>query len=168
MKSSYVLFALGAGAAAMAALPQAGLAINATGDASGNYVQPTMHHEPYGEVNIVVPLTTDDKAVQGMKLRNLENTLNVLQQWGGTAHSAVVLYAKGVSLLKAPDQATRDKIDALEKRGVRFEVCNNTLREQNLDFHSLYKVREENIVPSGFAEVAYLQAKKHYVVDPAN
>lgn len=176
MKTTYIVMALGAGVGAcLFALMPAGAATSANSEtAKGSpetgsaYVKPEIKHEQYGSVNIVVPLTTDDKAIQNMKLGNLQNTLNALQEWGGAAHSTVVVYAKGLSLLKAPDEATRSKIDALKRRGVRFDVCNNSLREQGVDYHTLYEVRDQDIVPSGFAEVAYLQAKKHYVVDPAN
>ena len=41
----------------------------------GSYVEPKMSHEQYGVMKIVVPITTDDKAIQGMKLRNIENSL---------------------------------------------------------------------------------------------
>jgi len=133
-----------------------------------NYVEPKISHAPYGSLKIVVPMTTDDKAIQGMKLRNLENSLDSVAKWGGKMQSTVVVYAKGVSLLKDPTPETQKKIDALKARGVQFEVCDNTLREQGIDFRQLYHVVDGDIVPSGFAEVAYLQSKKNYVVDPVN
>lgn len=140
----------------------------AAADAKEGYVQPKISHEQYGTLNIVVPMTTDDKAIHGMKLRNLENSLNSAKKWGGHLHSTVVLYAKGVSLLQNPDAETIKKIDALKAKGVRFVVCDNTLSEQGINFRQLYQVVESDIVPSGFAEVAYLQSKKNYAVDPIN
>lgn len=134
----------------------------------GSYAEPKITHEQYDEMKIVIPITTDDKAIQGMKLRNMENGLDSASKWGGQVQNTVVLYAKGVSLLKNPDTETRKKIDALKARGVEFKVCDNTLREQGIDFHQLYRVVDRDIVPSGFAEVAYLQSKMNYVVDPVN
>jgi uncharacterized protein len=134
----------------------------------GSYVEPKINHGQYGAMKIVVPITTDDKAVQGMKLRNMANGLDAAAQWGGQMHGTIVLYAKGVSLLSDPDPETRQKIDALKAKGVQFAVCDNTLREQGIDFHQLYHVVERDIVPSGFVEVAYLQSTKNYVVDPIN
>ena len=99
---------------------------------------------------------------------NIENSLDSAAKWGGKMQTTVVLYAKGVSLLKNPDPTVQQKIDALKAKGVQFDVCDNTLREQGIDFHQLYHVVDRDIVPSGFAEVAYLQSKKNYVVDPAN
>lgn len=134
----------------------------------GAYMEPKINHEQYGALKIVVPMTSDDKAIQGMKLRNIENSLNAVSKWGGEIQGSVVIYAKGIALLKNPDAETQKKIEALKARGVRFVVCDNTLREQGIDFHKLYHVTEHDIVPSGFAEVAYLQAKENYVVDPIN
>lgn len=135
---------------------------------SSEYVKPNIKHGSYGNVNIVVPLTSDDKGIQGMKLRNVANGLKAVESWKGKLNVTVVLYAKGVTLLKNPDEQTQKKLDDLKKQGVQIKVCDNSLREQGIDFHNLYRVTDADIVPSGFAEVAYLQAKKHFVVDPVN
>lgn len=140
----------------------------ATAAAPSAYVKPDMKHESYGTLKIVVPLTTDNKGMQGMKLRNIANTLKAAEQWKGKMDVTVVLYAKGVTLLKNPDEKTKAQLDELSRKGVRFDVCNNSLLEQGIDFHTLYHVTDKDIVPSGFAEVAFLQARKHYVVDPVN
>lgn len=137
-------------------------------EASSVYVAPKMTHAPYGNIRVVMALTTDDKAVQTMKLRNIANALKAAELWHGHFTVKVVLYGRGVRLLQEPDEATRGKLDMLRDRGVEFEVCNNSLLEQNIDFHSLYHVADTDIVPSGFAEVAYLQARQHYVADPVN
>lgn len=153
--SAYADVAAPAAAATAAAAPNA-------------YVKPNIKHEPYGRLKIVVPLTSDSKGIQGMKLRNIANTLKAAQEWKGKMDITVVLYAKGVTLLKNPDEKTKAQLDELARKGVRFDVCNNSLVEQGIDFHTLYHVTDEDIVPSGFAEVAFLQARKHYVVDPVN
>lgn len=134
-----------------------------------HYVLPNMaQHAPYGTLKVVVPITTDNKKIQGMKLRNVMNSLVAVEATGGKFETTVVLYAKGLTLLENPDEKTQKQLDALEKKGVRVEVCNNSLKEQGVDFHTLYHVTDADIIPSGFAEVAYLQARKHYVVDPFN
>lgn len=137
-------------------------------EAPSNYVKPNIKHASYGVLKVVVPLTTDDKGVQGMKLRNIANGLKAVDEWKGKFEVTVVLYAKGLTLLKNPDEKVQKQLDMLASRGVRFVVCNNSLAEQGLDFHSLYHVTDADIVPSGFAEVVYLQAKKGFVVDPMN
>jgi hypothetical protein len=132
------------------------------------YVAPNMSHSSFGELKIVVPLTSPDKMVQMMKLRNISNSLKAVDKWGGSLDVRVVLYGKGLTLLTSPDDNVQAQLDALRARHVKFEVCNNSLLEQNIDFHTLYGVTAEDIVPAGFAEVAYLQARKGFVVDPLN
>lgn len=139
-----------------------------SGSVSTHYVMPHMRHAPYGELHIVVPLSSGEKPIQMIKLRNIANSLDAAAKWGGSLDVKVVLYARGVSLLVDPDEGTRKQLDALRAKHVQFEVCNNSLAEQNIDFHSLYGVKETEVVPAGFAEVAYLQARHHYVVDPMN
>ena len=152
-----------------AALPSfAEDAAPAAAEVKSNYVKPNIQHESYGVLKVVVPITTDDKGVQGMKMRNITNGLKAVDEWKGKFEVTVVLYAKGLTLLKNPDEKVQKQIDMLASKGVHFEVCNNSLVEQGIDFHTLYHVTDADIVPSGFAEVAYLQAKKHFVVDPMN
>jgi hypothetical protein len=128
------------------------------------YVQPHITHDQFGKMNVVVPLTNE--MVLPMKLRNIANSLKAMNVWGGKLNVKVVMYAKGVAWLKNPTADQKSQLDALRSQGVQFVVCNNTLMEQGIDYHSLYGVKESDIVPSGFAEVAFLQAHKHYVVDP--
>jgi intracellular sulfur oxidation DsrE/DsrF family protein len=132
------------------------------------YVKPDVKHEAYGEVRVVVPLTTDNQGIQAMKIRNITNAVKAADAWGGKLRVKVVLYAKGVTLLKNPDETVRARLDMLRSHGVQFEVCNNTLSEQGIDFHTLYGVTDGDIVPSGFLEVGYLQYAQHYAVDPVN
>ncbi len=169
MKSNHLLLSTVLTAVVCAAIAPPVVAADAAPAAGESaYVKPKLTHEPYGEVKVVVALTSDDKGIQGMKLRNIGNSLKAADAWHGKFTVKMVLYAKGLTLLKNPDEATRTQLDMLRSRGVQFEVCDNSLMEQSVDFHTLYKVTDADIVPSGFAEVAYLQARKHYVVDPAN
>jgi intracellular sulfur oxidation DsrE/DsrF family protein len=171
MKQLNRIFVLPA-AVALITLVAPAFAIDATSPVAeakqGEYIKPNVKHESYGAMKIVIPITTDDKGMHGMKLRNLSNSLTAVEKWGGKIDATIVLYAKGLSLLKSPDEAMQAQIDELKHKGVRIEICNNSLSEQGIDFHSLYQVTDKDIVPSGFAEVAYLQTKKNYVVDPAN
>lgn len=129
------------------------------------YVKPNIKHESYGKLNIVVPLTNDMQVP--MKLRNLANASKAIDAWGGKMNAKVVMYAKGVAWFKSPTEEQKKMIDMLRAHGVQFVICNNSLSEQGIDYHTLYGVTDKDVVPSGFAEVAFLQAKKHFVVDPA-
>ena len=71
----------------------------------------------------------------------------------------VVSHSAGVELFQTAntDKDLAARIDAIKALGVSFLICNNTLREREIDWHTLYGVKEEDIVPSGVAELARLQ-----------
>ena len=59
------------------------------------------------------------------------------------------------------------KIDSLKNQGVSFNVCANTVRGRNVDLkHDLYDVENDDVVPSGVAEVARLQAMGYSYIKP--
>lgn len=78
------------------------------------------------------------------------------------------------SLTKVPKfkhaNATDDmtaKISGLKNQGVNFNVCANTLNGRKVDYIAdLYDVDEGDIVPSGVAEVAKLQAMGYSYIKP--
>ncbi|HKB60246.1 MAG TPA: DsrE family protein [Gallionellaceae bacterium] len=164
-KNAGITFA--AFALALFAIQSVQAAEPAAAEKKSEYVVPKIKHDRYGKINLVVPLTTNDKGIQGMKMRNITNGLDAAAAWHGKVNVVVVLYAKGLSLLENPDEKFAKLIDTLRGRGVHFVVCNNSMREQGVDFHKLYHVTDADIVPSGFLEVAFLQAHKHFVVDPS-
>jgi intracellular sulfur oxidation DsrE/DsrF family protein len=133
----------------------------------GGYVEPHITHPAFGTVKIVVPITTDDPKIWQQKLRNMNNGLDAANKWQGQANIKVVLYSRGVRLLMEPDADLANIITELRGRGVAFLVCNNTLREGKIDFHTLFHVIDDDVVPSGFLEVAWL-AGQGYSVDPVN
>ncbi len=158
-KTRLVLFAAMASTVAFAGLPAV---------AQAEYVQPIIHHAPMGTVKIVVPVTSADPGVWAFKLRNIANSEKGAKAWKGKLQARVVLYGPGLRLLEQPmDPALQATVDQLRSEGVKFDVCNNTLKGMNLDWHSLYGVKESDIVPSGFLEVGYL-GEHGWVVDPMN
>ena len=93
----------------------------------------------------------------------------------------MVLHGNGLALLLEPDalanvpkfkhaNATEDitaKISGLKDQGVSFHVCANTVRGRKVDYNNdLYDVSEGDIVPSGVAEVAALQAQGYAYIKP--
>ena len=133
--------------------------------AHADYVRPKIEHVHYGDVNVVVPVTSSDTSVWSFKLRNAMTGVKDVRDWGGSMAIRFVLYGPGVKMLMHPDDATRSVIDQLRTDGVKFEVCNNTLMGMNLDWHELYNVQETDIVQSGFVEVGWL-ANKGWAVHP--
>jgi len=83
-----------------------------------------------------------------------------------TVKITVVTHGPGIDFLLegAKDSKGREfsgLVGDLAGKGVQFRVCNNTLVSRNIDPGKV--VMEANIVPSGVAEVARLQAKEGFV-----
>jgi intracellular sulfur oxidation DsrE/DsrF family protein len=83
-----------------------------------------------------------------------------------TAKIVVVTHGPGIDFLL--DGATNPKgesfagdIGELAGRGVAFKVCNNTLVTRKIEKEKV--VMEAQVVPSGVAEVATLQARDKFV-----
>jgi intracellular sulfur oxidation DsrE/DsrF family protein len=90
-------------------------------------------------------------------LKTIDNHIASL----GTGHIEirVVSHTDGVDLFQIA-QADKDlagRLDALRAGGVRFLVCANTLKNRKIDWRTLYRVKEEDIVPGGVAELVRLQ-----------
>ena len=71
----------------------------------------------------------------------------------------VVLQGPGILLLRdaAGDETLREQVDWLKGRGVRFEVCRNSLVDQAVMPGDLYGVAPGDIVPAAVAELARLE-----------
>jgi len=71
----------------------------------------------------------------------------------------VVNHGSGLDLfqLANDDKDLARQVDVLRGEGVRFLICANTLRERKIDWHQLYGVSQDDIVPSGVAELARLE-----------
>jgi intracellular sulfur oxidation DsrE/DsrF family protein len=73
----------------------------------------------------------------------------------------VVDHGSGVDPFQSAqtDKDLAASIDRLRSQGVQFLICANTLKERQIDWHTLYGVREADIVPSGVAELARQQGQ---------
>ena len=79
----------------------------------------------------------------------------------------VVTHADGVKFLmevakdaKNPDIDYPALVSALKARGVRFEVCEITLRSNNLKKEQF--IMDADFTPSGVARIAQLQSREGY------
>jgi intracellular sulfur oxidation DsrE/DsrF family protein len=99
----------------------------------------------------------DDASMQGLKgLRNIRNHLDV----DPGAKITVVTHANGVDFLmegaKDPSGgAFAGPVAALVARGVKFEICEITLRNRNLKKEQF--VQEAEFTPSGVVRIAKMQ-----------
>ena len=105
----------------------------------------------------------DDAESQGIKgLRNIRNHLDVAPQ----TKIIVVTHANGVDMMM---EGAKDKkngieyaplISALKSRGVRFEVCEITLKNRNLNKDQF--ILDSDFTPSGVVRIADLQYQNHF------
>ena len=135
--------------------------------------------EGYGKQKVVYHINYDDPKAQAGALGNIQNHINAVGK--ENLDLKVVLHGNGLALLLEPEylEKTRKmkygnadvnrtaRIDKLKQQGVTFDVCNNTLKGRNISYtEHLYDVSEKNIVPSGVAELAKLQAQGYSYIKP--
>ena len=105
----------------------------------------------------------DQATTQGLKgLRNIRNHLDVAPD----TKIIVVTHAEGVDLLMegAKDEKSKTEyaplVSALKARGVRFEICEITLKNRNLKKEQF--ILDADYTPSGVVRIAQLQTREHY------
>ena len=133
----------------------------------------------YGKQKVVYHINYGNPKQQAGALRNIQNHINAVG--AENLDLKVVLHGNGLALLLEPDSLAKLKkfkhanadetmtarIDSLKNQGVKFNVCANTVRGRKVDIENdLYNVDNNDIVPSGVAEVAYLQANGYAYVKP--
>jgi hypothetical protein len=108
----------------------------------------------------------DDAATQAIKgLRNIRNHLDT----DPTARITVVTHANGVDFLMegAKDNqggAMAGPVAALVARGVKFEVCEITLKNRGLKKEQF--IQEADFTPSGVVRIAKLQKQGAAYIKP--
>ncbi|HEY0824967.1 MAG TPA: DsrE family protein [Ramlibacter sp.] len=106
----------------------------------------------------------DNAETQATKgLRNVRNHLDVAPD----TKIVVVTHAEGVDFLmegakdkKNPNIEYASLVSALKARGVRFEVCEITLRNRNLRKDQF--IMDAEFTPSGVARIGQLQQREKY------
>ena len=105
----------------------------------------------------------DQAATQGIKgLRNIRNHLDTAPD----TRIIVVTHAEGVDMLMegAKDEKSKTEyaplVSALKARGVRFEICEITLKNRSLKKEQF--IQEADFTPSGVVRIAQLQAREHF------
>ena len=109
----------------------------------------------------------DDMRAYRGAMRNIQNHINAVG--AENMEIKVVLHGNGVGLLKgaATDDRLMTTVASLKSQNVRFHVCANTLRGRDIDYaEDLYDVWEEDIVPSGVAELSKLQQDGFTYIKP--
>lgn len=124
----------------------------------------------YGKQKVVYHINYDggdgDKRYQGA-LRNVQNHINAVG--AENIEVKIVLHGKGVDLLASAkgNQKLQSSVTSLKTQNVSFNICNNTLRSRKISYENdLFEVFEEDIVPSGVAEISHLQQQGYTYIKP--
>lgn len=125
----------------------------------------------YDKQKVVYHINDIDTATGA--LRNVKNHLNALGD--GNAEIIVVTHSSGAFALVEGAMGKKDKktgkvydfkdmIAGLANRGVKFQICANTIKGKKIDKNKINEHAE--IIPSGVAQVAHLQQKGYLYVKP--
>lgn len=108
----------------------------------------------------------DDMSAQALKgLRNIRNHLDV----DPTARITVVTHAQGIDFLVEGAKDSNGSlfagpVSALTARGVKFEVCEITLKNRNMKREQF--IQEADFTPSGVVRLAKLQKQGSAYIKP--
>ncbi len=124
----------------------------------------------YGKQKVVYHINydggQDDKGYRAA-MNNIQNHINAVGR--DSIEVKVVLHGNGVGLLKnaVQSQKLQADVNGLKAQKVTFAVCNNTLVGRKIDYKTdLFEVFDEDIVPSGVAELSYLQQQGYTYIKP--
>lgn len=134
--------------------------------------------EGYGKQKVVYHINYDDPKQQAGALRNIQNHINAVGK--DNLDLRVVMHGNGLSMVLLPeslqkltkfkhanaDEKMGSKIDGLKNQGVAFKVCDNTVKGRKVAMEDMYFVDDEDIVPSGVAELAHLQGQGFTYIKP--
>jgi intracellular sulfur oxidation DsrE/DsrF family protein len=130
----------------------------------------TQAQERYGKQKVVYHINynggEEDRAYRGA-LRNMQNHINAVG--AENMEIKLVLHGNGLGLLAAAKSNDMLQGQVLELKGqnVSIHVCNNTLRGRKISYENdLFDVFEEDIVPSGVAELSHLQMQGFTYIKP--
>jgi len=126
--------------------------------------------ERYGKQKVVYHINYDggdkDKKYRGA-MRNIQNHINAVG--AENMEIRVVLHGNGLGLLKSAksNELLRGQVVSLKGQDVEVHVCNNTLKGRKISYEDdLFNVFEEDIVPSGVAELSRLQQMGYTYIKP--
>ena len=133
----------------------------------------------YSQQKVVYHINGDDAEHHASALRNIQNHINAVG--AENLDLKVVMHGNGVAMVMLPealsqvpkmkaasaDESLQAKIDGLKNQGVQFQVCANTLNGRKISMEDhLYNVDKADIVPSGVAHLAHLQAMGYTYIKP--
>ena len=125
--------------------------------------------EGYGPQKVVYHINYDGESGTSYRaaMNNIQNHINAVG--AENLEVRVVMHGNGLGLLAEAltDDRLQTRVASLKGQNVSFHVCENTLRGREISYEDdLYDVWEEDIVPSGVAELSHLQAQGFTYIKP--
>ena len=127
-------------------------------------------NDRYGKQKVVYhinyPGGDGDKKYFGA-MRNIQNHINAVG--AENLEIKVVVHGNGIGVLKSAklNEKLQSNVANLKSQNVSFDVCNNTLKGRKINYEKdLYDVFDEDIVPSGVAELSHLQQQGFTYIKP--
>lgn len=112
--------------------------------------------------NALLHLDSNDPEMLGFVCRNANNYLNGLPN--EKFELQIVANGGGASHFTKDHHEVAELVKPLMAKGVKFKICANALREQNIDPASLIDGCE--VVPAGLVEVVKLQRAGFAYIKP--
>ena len=132
----------------------------------------------YGKQKVAYHINGDNPQQNAGALRNIQNHINAV----GAENMDIrgVMHGNGLAVLMYPDEVEGTKmkrgnanedmqtrITGLKNQGVRFHICANTLKGRNINLaEDLYDATQDDVVPSGVAELSNLQIQGYTYIKP--
>ena len=101
---------------------------------------------------VVFQLSSNDTLVHKSLVKQLNNLLTAINN----VEIEVITHGPGVTMLQE-NSAVKNNLEKLEKRGVKFLVCRNTLNEKKIDPKTLLPI--SSIIPAGLAHIIVRQSE---------
>ncbi|MCB1513986.1 MAG: DsrE family protein [Hyphomicrobiaceae bacterium] len=133
-------------------------------------IPPAKADSRYGKQKVVYHVNYDsggDAKTYIKALKNIQNHINAVGK--DNIEVRVVLHGDGVEMLRdaVKDLKLQGEVSNLKSQKVAFNVCANTLTGRKIDpDKDLFEVFKEDIVPSGVAELSYLQGQGFTYIKP--
>ncbi len=123
----------------------------------------------YGKQKVVYHVNYDggDGTAYIKALKNIQNHITAVGK--DNIEVKVVMHGDGLNLLRdaVKDQKLQAEVTSLKTQNTSFAVCANTLKAKKINYETdLFEVFKDDIVPSGVAELSYLQGKGYTYIKP--
>lgn len=124
----------------------------------------------YGRQSVVYQIDYpggDDNARYFKALQTIRNHINAVGR--DNLRAVLVVFNQGIDLLKAAKSNMRLKAALVGLKGdnLQVDVCAKTIRDRKINVgRDLYDVFDEDIVPSGVAEIVRLEQMGYSYVKP--